>query len=166
VSAGVPASLAPRRQRIGSENRYGDEYRRLVTERPCTALSPRGSQPEQQAIHSCKDRSCKDRGHTRNERRHGNGAPDVRLPKTRTPWEFRRHGARVMTALVNSLRRIWSAKSRSPRLTGRGWSGSPDASRKPAIGFAAWVLDTYLELAELTQRTTPTVVVIALQILR
>jgi hypothetical protein len=71
-----------------------------------------------------------------------------------------------MTALVNSLRRIWSAKSRSPRLTGRGQSGSADAHRKPANGLAAWVLDTYLELAELTQRTAPTVFVIALQILR
>jgi hypothetical protein len=71
-----------------------------------------------------------------------------------------------MTALVNSLRRIWSAKSRSPRLTGRGRTGSADASGKQAIGFAAWVLDTYLEVAELAQRTAPTVVVIALQILR
>jgi hypothetical protein len=71
-----------------------------------------------------------------------------------------------MTALVNSLRRIWSAKSRSPRLTGRGRSGSVSAAGTEANGFATWVLDTYLELAELTQRTAPTVVVIALRILR
>jgi hypothetical protein len=71
-----------------------------------------------------------------------------------------------MTALANSLRRIWSAKSRSPRLTGRGRSGSIQEVGTQANDFAAWLLDTYLELAEVTQRTAPTIVVIALQILR
>jgi hypothetical protein len=73
-----------------------------------------------------------------------------------------------MTALANSLRRIWSAKSRSPRLTGRGQSGS--MARKEISSqesdFAAWVRDKFLELAEITQRTTPTAIVLALRLLR
>jgi hypothetical protein len=71
-----------------------------------------------------------------------------------------------MTALANSLLRIWSAKSRNPRLTGRGQSGSASVTVLQESGFAAWVRDRYLELSEITQRTAPTVVVIVLRILR
>jgi hypothetical protein len=77
-----------------------------------------------------------------------------------------------MTALANSLRRIWSAKSRSPRLTGRGQSGSTKALARPRTvesnesGPTLWVGDKLLELAQITQRTAPAVIVIALRILR
>jgi hypothetical protein len=77
-----------------------------------------------------------------------------------------------MTALANSLRRIWSAKSRSPRLTGRGQSGSIKAVglQETVVskenGPTLWVRDKFLELAEITARTTPTIIVIALRILR
>jgi len=77
-----------------------------------------------------------------------------------------------MTALANSLRRIWSAKSRSPRLTGRGQSGSIGAFAPQQTvvssesGPTLWVRDKFLELAEITRRTTPAVIVIALRILR
>ena len=73
-----------------------------------------------------------------------------------------------MTALASSLRRMWPAKSRSPRLTGRGRSGSISTKEisAPENGFATWVRDKFLELAEITQRTTPTLIVIALRILR
>jgi hypothetical protein len=77
-----------------------------------------------------------------------------------------------MTALANSLRRIRSAKSRSPRLTGRGRSGSIKAvgTQKTVVlkesGPILWVRDKFLELAEITQRTAPAAIVIALRILR
>ena len=77
-----------------------------------------------------------------------------------------------MTAPANSLRRIWSAKSRSPRLTGRGQSGSIKALapqqtvESNAGGPTLWLRDKFLELAEITTRTVPTVIVIALRILR
>jgi len=77
-----------------------------------------------------------------------------------------------MTAQANSLRRIRSAKSRSPRLTGRGQSGSIQAVGTPKTvvlkesGPILWVRDRFLELAEITQRTAPAAIVIALQILR
>jgi hypothetical protein len=77
-----------------------------------------------------------------------------------------------MTALANSLRRIRSAKNRSPRLTGRGQSGSIRAvAPQQTVGPQEsdpilWVRDKFLELAEITQRTAPAVIVIALRILR
>jgi hypothetical protein len=77
-----------------------------------------------------------------------------------------------MTAPANSLRRIWSAKSRSPRLTGRGRSGSINAAGPlETVGprenrSTLWVRDRFLELSEITQRTAPAVIVIALRILR
>ena len=77
-----------------------------------------------------------------------------------------------MTALANSLRRIRSAKSRNPRLTGRGQSGSIEAvgTQKTVVlkesGPILWVRDRFLELAEITQRTAPAAIVIALRILQ
>lgn len=58
-----------------------------------------------------------------------------------------------MTALAHSLLRIWSAKSRVPRLTGRGHSD-----------FIELLRDGILELVHAARRTAPTVVLIALRI--
>ncbi len=82
-----------------------------------------------------------------------------------------------MTVPANSLQRIWSARSRSPRLTGRGQSGSVNAPEpqetvvsqevvSQANGRTLWVLDKFLELTEIMRRSAPTVVVIALRMLR
>lgn len=93
-------------------------------------------------------------------------ARQQRARPEKRPGKFRRRGACVMTAMADSLRRIWSAKSRSPRLTGRGASGSTTGFKLQENRFTSRVRDKFLELAELAHRTAPTVFVIALQLLR
>lgn len=69
-----------------------------------------------------------------------------------------------MTALASTLQRVWSAKDRLPRLTGRGEPGllvNGEASSR--FGHLA---ETLVELLQLARRTAPTVVVIALRIFR
>lgn len=70
-----------------------------------------------------------------------------------------------MTALVNSFARIWLAKDRFPHRT---WWGTP-GSRTAAVNEktpAQWAHEKVLQFTELTQRTVPAVVAIALNILR
>jgi hypothetical protein len=69
-----------------------------------------------------------------------------------------------MTALANSLLRIWSAKSRSLRLTGRRQAGIQVSEGLPEKRFQ--IQDRFEEFAEAVQRTTPMVLAVALQILR
>jgi hypothetical protein len=71
-----------------------------------------------------------------------------------------------MTALANSLRRIWSAKNRGPRLTGRGYSGLQAAKPRQENGVAGWTCDKFSELAEVAQRGLPMLLAVVLQILR
>ena len=66
-----------------------------------------------------------------------------------------------MTALADSLKRIWSAKSRVPHLTGWGTDG-PLAATTP-LGSA---YERVLALAALARQSAPTVVVIVLNIFR
>jgi hypothetical protein len=68
-------------------------------------------------------------------------------------------------ALATSRKRIWSAKNRVPRLTGRGTSGSRKGARV-GTGLACWAHDRLLELIEVAQRTVPTVIVFTLNIFR
>jgi hypothetical protein len=70
-----------------------------------------------------------------------------------------------MTALATALQRVWSAKGRLPRLTGRGTpadiSGAGELDMPGADCFYK-----LLELFALAKRTAPTVVVIALRTFR
>jgi len=61
-----------------------------------------------------------------------------------------------VTALANSLKRIWSAKNRVPHLTGWGTSGSS----------FAWMQERGLELLEAVQRNVPIAIIVALNIFR
>jgi hypothetical protein len=70
-----------------------------------------------------------------------------------------------MTALATALQRVWSAKSRLPRPTGRGTPACFPEPRHPAGPAADWV-HTLVELGALAKRIAPTVVVIALRIFR
>jgi len=70
-----------------------------------------------------------------------------------------------MTALANTLQRVWSAKGRLPRLTGRGEPGSSAGTTEPG-NSSPCLGETLLELLHLARRTAPTVVVIALRIFR
>jgi hypothetical protein len=68
-----------------------------------------------------------------------------------------------MMALANSLRRIWSAKNRVPRLTGWGMSGP----RKPGTeNIASWVNESLRHLVAAAYQTAPTVIVATLNIFR
>ena len=69
-----------------------------------------------------------------------------------------------MSTLANSLRRIWSAKNRVPRLTGWGISGgyATAAERTPFL----WAEERLLHLVDLFRRTAPTIVLVALNIFR
>ena len=64
-----------------------------------------------------------------------------------------------MTALANSLKRIWSAKNRVPHLTGWGTSGSRMAAKD-------WMHERVLELVEAAQRNVPTAIAVTLNIFR
>jgi hypothetical protein len=70
-----------------------------------------------------------------------------------------------MTALASTLQRVWSAKDRLPRLTGRGEPGSSTGTTGPG-NSAVCMGEALLELLHLARRTAPTVVVIALRIFR
>lgn len=70
-----------------------------------------------------------------------------------------------MLALANSLRRIWSAKNRVPRLTGRGIAGGHAASAQRAAIFL-WAEERLIHLADIFHRTAPTIVLVALNIFR
>ena len=61
-----------------------------------------------------------------------------------------------MTALANSLKRIWSAKNRVPHLTGWGTAGS-------RIG---WMQERGLDLIEVVQRNLPVAIIVAWNIFR
>jgi len=70
-----------------------------------------------------------------------------------------------MTALATALQRVWSAKSRRPRLTGRETPACFQVASNSARSGADW-LYTFTELVALAKRTAPTVVIIALRIFR
>jgi hypothetical protein len=65
-----------------------------------------------------------------------------------------------MTALAHSLRRIWSATNRVPRLTGWGDSGSHDLTPR------GWARERLGQLVSLGHSFVPNLVVIVLTILR
>jgi hypothetical protein len=64
-----------------------------------------------------------------------------------------------MTALANSLKRVWAARNQVPHLTGWGTSGS----RKARRGGTAirWAHERVVDLIGVFLRTAPTVIVIA-----
>lgn len=68
-----------------------------------------------------------------------------------------------MTALANSLRRIWSATNRVPRLTGWGISGSAVLSETVLVVRAR---ETLREIIALAHQTAPTLIVVMLNIFR
>jgi hypothetical protein len=70
-----------------------------------------------------------------------------------------------MSALASSLRRIWSAKNRIPRLTGRGISGGCAASAQSTATFL-WAEERLIHLDDIFRRTAPTIVLVALNIFR
>jgi len=65
-----------------------------------------------------------------------------------------------MTALAHSLRRIWAATNRVPRLTGWGDSGSHDLTQR------GWVRQRLGQLVTLGHAFVPNLVVLVLTILR
>jgi hypothetical protein len=65
-----------------------------------------------------------------------------------------------MKALAHSLRRIWSATNRVPRLTGWGDSGTHDSTPR------GWVCERLGQLVSLGHGFVPNLVVIVLTILR
>jgi hypothetical protein len=68
-----------------------------------------------------------------------------------------------MTALANSLKRIWSARNRVLDLTGSGTSGF---FSKNETTLAGWAHEHALALIGLARRTAPTVIVIACNLFR
>ena len=70
-----------------------------------------------------------------------------------------------MTALANSLKRIWSAKNRVPHLTGWGTSGSHNAAGDE-MTLVSWVHERVLELIEAVQRNAPIAIAVTLNIFR
>jgi hypothetical protein len=70
-----------------------------------------------------------------------------------------------VTALAHSFARIWLAKDRLPHRTWWGKSGSRNVTTDKTT-LVRWAHDTVLQFLELAQRGTPTVVAIALNILR
>jgi len=66
-----------------------------------------------------------------------------------------------MTALANSVKRIWSAKGRVPCLTGWGTPGSLNAALS-----VARVHEMILAFVDIFRRTAPTIVVVTLNIFR
>jgi len=71
-----------------------------------------------------------------------------------------------MTALANSLLRIWSAKSRSPRLTGRGWSGAQETANYWGKALLACTRMGFVDAIAAAKRTAPNLVVIVLRFCR
>ena len=70
-----------------------------------------------------------------------------------------------MTALANSLKRIWSAENRVPHLTGWGTSGSRTAGND-GMTLICWAHERVLELMEAAQRNVPMVIAVTLNIFR
>jgi hypothetical protein len=70
-----------------------------------------------------------------------------------------------VTALASSLKRLWSAKNRVPRLTGWGTPGSSPHSIETITPIGC-VMEKFLALLALARRTAPTIVVITLNIFR
>jgi len=68
-----------------------------------------------------------------------------------------------MTALANSLKRIWSAKSRVPHLTGWGTGGCLPTKGTTLAGS---VYESVLALTEVARQSAPTVLVVVLNIFR
>ena len=66
-----------------------------------------------------------------------------------------------MTALANSLKRIWAAKSRVPHQTGWGTCGSPAETT-----LAGSFYQSALALQGVVRQSAPTVLVIILNIFR
>lgn len=66
-----------------------------------------------------------------------------------------------MTALANSLKRIWVATGRVPHLTGWGTSGSPAGTT-----LAGTIYEGVLALTEVARQSAPSVLVIVLNIFR
>jgi hypothetical protein len=75
-----------------------------------------------------------------------------------------------VTALVNSLKRIWSARNRVPRQTGWGTPGSLVKEKKKEneekTPHLRRTMEGFLELAALARRTAPTIVIVTLNIFR
>ncbi len=128
--------------------------------RPAQGIPRRVSPERNSGIHTDGDRS-----HSRNQYRHGAGTLEKRSPSNRSPGRFRRHGAREVTALANSLKRIWSAKNRVPHLTGWGTFGSRKTP-KDETTLACWAHERVLELVEVFQRNAPTFIVVACNLFR
>ena len=61
-----------------------------------------------------------------------------------------------MTALANSLKRIWAATGRVPHQTGWGTCGS----------LAGWLLESALALKAVARQSAPMILVIILNIFR
>jgi hypothetical protein len=70
-----------------------------------------------------------------------------------------------MTALANSLKRLWSAKNRIPRQTRRGTFGS-GCALLPETGFAHRAHERFHALKEVVQRSIPTLIVLACSFFR
>ena len=68
-----------------------------------------------------------------------------------------------MTALANSLKRIWSAKSRVPHQTGWGTNGSLPTKDTTLAGS---VYEAVLAMTEIARHSAPTVLVFVLNIFR
>ena len=70
-----------------------------------------------------------------------------------------------MTALATALQRVWSAKNRLPRLTGRGTPISAREAPHPNLSERCWT-GRFSDLGALAKRAAPTIVLIALRIFR
>ena len=70
-----------------------------------------------------------------------------------------------MTALATALQRVWAAKGRLPRLTGRGTPACISGASKFDIRGVKWFYK-FLDLGALAKRMAPTIVVITLRIFR
>jgi hypothetical protein len=70
-----------------------------------------------------------------------------------------------MTALANSLKRLWSANNRIPRQTRRGIFGSSFDSHL-RTGLALRVREGFHALKEIVQRNIPAVIALACSFFR
>jgi hypothetical protein len=74
-----------------------------------------------------------------------------------------------MTALANSLRRIWSAKNRVPRLTGWGKSGPRFVVYEflsEEAPLVRWAQERLQGLVAVAHQTAPTVILVTLNLFR
>ena len=70
-----------------------------------------------------------------------------------------------MTALANSLQRIWSAMNGVPHQTRWGTPGSQPLA-EGGLTLVGLAVEKYLELVELAQRTAPSIIAFTLNIFR